>query len=750
MLAYADPVRISTRSSRLLPVCLLLLLCAACASNDLAPGRLSAEGVDIPLSSPTGAFEVHWTGGEEPALRIQQGGRTIWESIPGRAFVTAGRGTEEVHESRGLFSVEDSLEERCVDQSVTSIVIRDRETVELRGTLSCRKGEVGYGLRLTPVSGRQLAFTLEVEDPRYNRVALTQASTKDEGVYGFGEQFSWFDHKGLRVPIVVSEQGIGRGAFPITLGADLTAGAGGDGHTTYAAVPHFLTSRLRSLFLEDTEVSFFDLRDDGRITVELFSSTMRGRIVAGTTPLELIEEYTAHAGRMRRLPDWILGGAVIGMQGGTERVREVLGALEEKEVPVAAFWLQDWVGQRTTSFGKQLWWNWELDPERYPGWPELVGMLEARGIRVMTYVNPFLADVEGQKPAYRRNLFAEAKERSYLVRTPGDAPYLIQNTSFSAGLVDLTNPEARRWMKDVLRDEVLAVGASGWMADFGEALPYDARLAGGDAKPWHNAYPEEWARLNRELIEEVGRGEDGVFFMRSGFTRSPRYSTLFWLGDQLVSWDDSDGIKSAVTGLLSGGLSGFSLNHGDIGGYTTIDNPLQNYHRSPELLKRWTELAAFTPVFRTHEGNIPDRNAQVYSDDDSLTHFARMAKVYRAWAPYRRQLVDEAAARGYPVVRHLFLHYPEDTTARRLRYEEFLVGSELLVVPVLDAGVEKVRVYLPAGRWVHVWSDQEYGDEHGGRWVTVAAPMGRPAVFHKQGSEAGDAFRARLLEDGLR
>jgi len=742
VLAYARRVRLLSLS--------LLLLCAACGSNDLGPGTLSAPELQRPLSLQANAFEVRWTGGERPALRIEQGGRTVWESLPGRAFVTAGRGTEQVHESRGLFSVKDALEERCVDQRVTGLGAQGPETVEVTGTLSCREGEVAYSLRFTPVSSRQLGFTLEVKDARYNRVALTQASEEDEGIYGFGEQFTWFDHKGLRVPILVSEQGIGRGAFPITLGANLTAGAGGDGHSTYAAVPHFLTSRLRSLFLENTEVSTFDLREDERITVELFSSTMRGRLVAGTTPLELIEEYTAYAGRMRRLPDWMLGGAVVGMQGGTAKVREVLAKLEEKQVPVAAFWLQDWVGQRVTSFGKQLWWNWELDPERYPEWPELVRSLEARDIRVMTYVNPFLADVEGQKPSYRRNLFAEAKERGYLVRTQGDAPYLIQNTSFSAGLVDLTNPEARRWMKDVLRDEVLAVGASGWMADFGEALPYDARLADGDAKAFHNAYPEEWAKLNRELLEEVGREQDVVFFMRSGFTRSPRYSTLFWLGDQMVSWDESDGLKSAVTGLLTGGLSGYSLNHSDIGGYTTIDNPLQNYHRSPELLKRWTELAAFTPVFRTHEGNIPERNAQVYSDEESLVHFARMAKVYRAWEPYRRQLVDEAADTGHPVVRHLFLHYPEDETVRRLRHEEFLVGSELLVTPVLDAGAEEVRVYLPAGAWVHIWSDQEYGDERQGTWVTVEAPLGRPAVFHKKGSAVGDAFRARLREDGLR
>jgi alpha-glucosidase len=483
--------------------------------------------------------------------------------------------------------------------------------------------------------------------------------------------------------------------------------------------------------------------------VELFSSRMEGRILAGSSPLELIEEYTAYAGRMRRLPDWILGGAVIGMQGGTAKVREVLGRLAERDVPVAAFWLQDWVGQRTTSFGKQLWWNWELDTERYPEWPALVSELEARGIRVMTYVNPFLVDVEGQKPSFRRNLFAEARDRGFLVRGEDGTPYLIPNTSFSAGLVDLSQPEARRWMKEVLRDEVLARGVSGWMADFGEALPYDARLSSGDAKRAHNAYPEEWARLNREAIDEAGRGEDAVFFMRSGFTRSPGHATLFWLGDQLVSWDEHDGLKSAVTGLLSGGLSGFSLNHSDIGGYTTIDHWVKDYHRSPELLQRWAEFAAFTPVFRTHEGNRPESNAQVYSDEASLEHFARMAKVYRAWAPYRRQLVDEAAERGYPVVRHLFLHYPEDATARSLRYEEFLVGSELLVAPVLDPGKDTVRVYLPAGEWVHVWSGRAYGNPSAGTWVTVAAPLGRPAVFHRKDSAAGEVFTASLREEGL-
>jgi alpha-glucosidase len=150
-------------------------------------------------------------------------------------------------------------------------------------------------------------------------------------------------------------------------------------------------------------------------------------------------------------------------------------------------------------------------------------------------------------------------------------PYRVKTTDFSAAFVDLTNPEARDWIKDVKKEELIGTGASGWMAAFGEGLPYDAVLfSGADPKSYHNRYAEEWAEVNREAIREAGREDDIVFFNRSGYSQSPRYSTLFWLGDQLVAWDEHDGIKSAVTGLLSSGLSGYSLEHTDIGGYTAI------------------------------------------------------------------------------------------------------------------------------------------------------------------------------------
>jgi sulfoquinovosidase len=371
------------------------------------------------------------------------------------------------------------------------------------------------------------------------------------------------------------------------------------------------------------------------------------------------------------------------------------------------------------------------------------------GVEMMVYVNPFLVDVS-EKPNARRNLFKEALAAGYLIQHQDGSPYLILNTDFSAGLIDLSNPAARAWIKQVIKDELISTGALGWMADFGEALPYDAKLHSGEsAAYWHNLYPEEWQRVNREAIQEAGLGDQVVFFSRSGYTRSPGLTTLFWLGDQLVSWDEHDGIKTAVTGLVTGGISGYSLNHSDIGGYTAITNPIRNYHRSKELLQRWTELSAFNVVFRTHEGNRPDENFQIYSDDEMLRFFDRFARVFAALAEYRKGLVQDAARLGHPVVRAMFVEFPNDPEVRSIVYEQFMFGPDFLVAPVLDEGESTVDAYLPAGEWIHLWSGATYGDAARGVRITVDAPLGQPGVFYKKGSRAGETLRARLTSENL-
>lgn len=334
------------------------------------------------------------------------------------------------------------------------------------------------------------------------------------------------------------------------------------------------------------------------------------------------------------------------------------------------------------------------------------------------------------------------------------SPYPIKNTTFSASMIDLSNPDCREWIKSIIKDNLIKVGASGWMLDYAEALPFDASLHGSeDADSFHNSYPIEWAKVSREAIDEACLGDDTLFFTRSGYHRSPTYSTCFWLGDQLTSWREEDGIKSVIVGLLSSGLSGMSLNHADIGGYTStavlpFRIPFLTFTRSQELLMRWAEFSAFTAIFRSHEGNVPRRNHQVTDHPDTLAHFGRFARVYAALAGYRHQLCLEAATSGLPLVRHPWLHCPADTEASKLKFQ-FLFGSDFMVAPVLDQGKQNVRVYLPVGTWVHLWSGQEVvvKGTHG-LWQQCYAPMGFPPVFYLSTSIAGRDVAKALTESG--
>ncbi|MBF0441512.1 MAG: alpha-glucosidase, partial [Oligoflexales bacterium] len=669
---------------------------------------------------------------------------SVWETAAGMGFLAAGRGDEKIIENRGSFTVTDRIREYCYHQRIDNFSGTENllkisggfeDDCPLRWSMDFHVTDEGH-----------LAFNARTDgDDSYNRLFLTYSTDKGERFFGFGMQFTYFDLKGYEVPIITQEQGVGRSLQPLSVMADLTQGRGISGSpvTSYGSVPHYITSKYRSLFLTGSAISFFDLKDSDKVRIKIFKGQMEGRILAGSSPSELIESYTLYAGRMSELPLWVDNGAIIGLQGGTERVKSIQKQLDLHQVPVSAIWMQDWVGKRKTSFGSQLWWNWVLDESHYPEWRELVSSLDAKGIRVLTYLNPFLADIT-EKKSSDRNLFRQAADSGYLVKDSAGSAYMIKNTSFSAGLLDLSNPEATKWIKHIMKENLISTGAKGWMADFGEALPFDSRLMNADPKEYHNLYPEKWAALNREFLEEEGLWDETLFFSRSAYIKSPGKTRLFWLGDQLVSWDGYDGIKTAVVGLLSSGLSGFSLNHSDTGGYTTIKTPLMSYTRSKELFLRWTELGAFTSVLRTHEGNIPEANHQLYTDSGTLVHFSKFANIYKALSGYRRSLMAEASAKGLPVVRHLWIHYPDDREVLNLRYQ-FLLGRYLLLAPVLDKSREYVNVYLPDDHFIHLESGRAYRKG----WHKVDAKIAHPALFYHDSMPQGeiplDEIRELLL-----
>lgn len=668
----------------------------------------------------------------------------LLQTPSGQTWLQAQHNLLAAREQRGSFRFHSTVHQHCQTLRV------DRSWSEgggwyLQGGWREQGCNQHWLLQISAAEAQQLALTFKLSPGPLQHLRLQWQTETTEHWFGGGEQFSYPRLNGQVLPVWIQENGIGRGAQPVSSLIQLFS-PGSEGHalSSYIVVPWIFSQRNRGFALENSEYSEWDLRSHKTLELRVWSPEIRLRLLGAGHPLELLSRYTQWAGRMPELPDWADTGLWAGIQGGTARVRAILAQLRQRKTPLAAVWIQDWVGKRKTSIGSQLWWNWELNSQHYAGWPQFLAETRSQGIRVLGYLNPFLVDVSGL-PGIRRNIYAEARARGYLIKDAQGEVLRVQNTDFSAGMLDLSHPEARRWFRQLVREQLLQIGLSGWMADYGEALPLEAHLYSGEAAARaHNRYAEEWARLQREIQTENPH-QQIVIFLRSGFTHSPGCASLFWQGDQTVSWDGQDGLRSALQGLISGGLSGFSLNHSDAGGYTSICQMGIGLCRSPELLMRWLEANAWSPVLRTHEGNQPEVQAQFYSSPTLLDAVSHSARMYKAWRFLRRQLFAEAASQGWPVVRHMLLHSPEAPEAPWLQ-DQYYLGPDVVVAPVLEPGQTRRKLWLPAGPWIHLWTGTRHGFHTRSTWTEVAAPLGYPPVFWRQGSVTGQQLHAALAE----
>ncbi|MCL4110929.1 UNVERIFIED_CONTAM: hypothetical protein GTU68_030121 [Idotea baltica] len=561
---------------------------------------------------------------------------------------------------------------------------------------------------------------------QYNRFWIRLTADVDEKVYGCGEQLSYFNLRGKNFPLWTSEPGVGRDKSSfVTWQADVKDKAGGDYYSTNYPQSTFMSSRKYFCHLDSTAYMDFNFRNSH--FHELACSEIPKKITFDTadTYLNLVSKIANFFGGNQELPEWVYNGVILGIQDGTEVVLEKTKAAIDAGVEVSAIWAQDWQGQRRTSFGKRLNWNWQWNKELYPNLDKELSVLKQDGIRFLGYINPYLVK---DYPLYKEGL-----ELGYYATDKDGGEYTVDFGEFDCAVVDFTNPKAYQWYKDrVIKKELIEFGLDGWMADFGEYLPTDCKLYDGtDATMAHNDWPRLWAKANFEAVEESGKLGEILYFMRAGFNGFQPYNLLLWAGDQCVDFSLHDGLASVIPAALSAGISGMGLSHSDIGGYTT----LHGLKRSKELFMRWAEMAAFTPVMRTHEGSSPELNYQFNEDVEGLAHFAKMTKVYKHLKPYIKELVRINANDGIPVQRPLFMHYEDDVITYDIQYQ-YMFGKDILVAPVYKDNKEQWLVYLPEDNWVHIFT----GEKYNGGEVTVNAPLGCPPVFYREDSEYKELF----------
>lgn len=549
-----------------------------------------------------------------------------------------------------------------------------------------------------------------------NRFTLTFPAAADAHYYGCGETYAKFDLKGENVRIWVAEHQntrriSGKLIREKVLGKRPNHVLPFDKYESYYAQPTFISSEKYYLHADVPGYAEFDFSAAEKVTLRFQQCPELVLEQAEDYPA-LMQGLSGLLGHPPALPEWLFEGGILAVQEGCDAVDRRVTAARKAGAVINAVWCQDWCGCRRTGFGYQVMWNWVYDPSIYPELPARIAEWKKQDIRFLGYINPFIA--------LEKELYREAAEKGYCVKDKDGKDYLVTITTFPAAMVDFTNPAAWDWYKGIIKKNMIGIGMSGWMADFGEYLPVDSVLySGEDPALLHNRWPALWAQLNREAVEECGAQDEVFFFTRAGSVGTIANSPMMWTGDQHVDWSVDDGLPSVIPATLSLAMSGYGIAHADAGGYTTV----MTMRRSKELLLRWMELSALSPLFRTHEGNQPVNNVQVDADEETLAQLGKMTRLHAALGPKLKEWAALARTEGTPVMRPLFWQYdePEAYTEKT----EFLLGPDLLVAPVCTEKAVFRRVWLPKDEWQHLFTGKKYS----GGIVTVEAPIGQPPVF---------------------
>ena len=599
-----------------------------------------------------------------------------------------------------------------------------RDWIPLTGVLSGREVAGGYEASLGTEDGRRAHMTVQLvgEGSVAIRVAVDGATVCGAAFHAEpGERWLGFGERSHAVSLErgVIENYVGEGPYqpheyPFLNGIVPPWGIRNRSDATYFPVPWVLSTRGYGIWIERDEVSYLRFRspDVERWGIEVESGVMAFTVFAGPSPLDALGRFTAATGRQIPPERWWFGPWY---QSGhanhvplEEEVRQA-DVLSESALSAAE------THCRYLPLGEDR--GYEASEQAR------THFFHSRGLAVLSYINPLIG-------LDYQSVYDKAETRGALMGDPfpayagGREPSSTLETQF-----DFTHPEAGPTWGEVA-DRMVGHGFDGWMEDFGEYTPLDAVMADGSTgTAAHNRYPTLYHRTAAEVADELEskHGRRLVRFVRAGWTGTARYAPIVWGGDPTTGWE-FDGLASAVIEGLSMGASGVAMWGSDTGGFLSSVDQL-----TPELLVRWIQFSAFSPVMRTKAGGIeipPYDRPQIWDPDilPSWQHWAEWHTrlndyLLTAHATYRRT--------GRPIMCALELEYPSLGPVD----DQYLLGPDLLVAPVLRPGVTSRQVVLPPGRWWDLFGRMTPLEGPG----TVAVAVGADdiPVFVKDGAVIG-------------
>lgn len=546
---------------------------------------------------------------------------------------------------------------------------------------------------------------------RGEEIHLARKLEPGEAVYGLGEHGENFNRHPGRYRIWNRDEPIAHAykQYYCTIPVGICAPGGALG-------PH-------AFFLDNPGELIFEvgLKTPGVFRMETRTGDLRLWLFFEDTPARLIEEYTALTGRMERPPLWALGFQQCRWSYmSADRIREIAHEYRTRQLPCDVVYLDIDYMEKYRVFT----WNTETFPE-----PEqLLSDLRNDGFRAICIVDPGVAVAPGYEP-YEVGM----QTPGFFLCDAKGVPLVEKVWPGEVHMPDFTLPQTQylwgQWQGKALLDK----GIAGIWNDMNEpavfsdkcfthdfpsdAVHHDFGLFRAHHRV-HNVYGFTMAQASYEGQRHHRPHLRPFCLTRSGWAGVQRYSAV-WTGDNVSSYAS---MVMDVQLNLSMGLSGVSFVGCDIGGF-------QN-NASPELFARWMEWGVFQPFARTH-------SAAGTADHEPWAHGPLAERVAKRLLELRYQLLPylytqfvEACETGLPVNRPLALEYPQDATVASLG-DQFLLGPDVMVAPILQTGGTHRQVYLPAGEWIHFWTERRL---EGGRWIMAESPLGQPPLYIRAGA----------------
>ena len=544
-----------------------------------------------------------------------------------------------------------------INKNPWRVVLKDKTGRILSQTVTLRDAD-STQVKYTPFS-----FIKRGSD-NARRINPVFTLTADEMIFGCGESATGLNKVGQKVNLFVTDP------------------QGPETDQMYKPIPFFMSNRGYGMFMHTSAPVTCDF---GATYIGLNKMFMGDEnldlFVFFGEPKDILDEYTDLVGKPGMPPLWSFGTWMSRITYFSEKEGyDVAANIRKNKYPC------DVIHFDTGWFDVDWQCDYKFSENRFQNPQQMLKDLKSQGFHVCLWQLPYFTP----KNRYFPELI---KKDMYVKNGNGELPY-------EDVVLDFSNPETVDWYQNKLAG-LLNIGVSAIKVDFGEAAPLNGIYASGKSGWYeHNLYPVRYDMAVSEITRKLHN--ENIMWARAAWAGSQRYP-LHWGGDAATT---NTGMLGTLRAGLSFGLSGFSFWSHDMGGFVKS---------TPEdLYCRWLPFGFLTSHTRAH--GAPPTEPWLYDSKRVQDVFRKSAEMKYRLMPYVYAQAKECTEKGLPMLRALFVEFPDDPGAWKVD-DEYLFGSQILVAPLLESGITGRTVYLPEGKWIDYQTEKVYE----GGWHKIEA-----------------------------